>query len=218
MIEEVNDAKQAQEYFDKNNYIVVTNGLSSELVGFLYTYLQIKRSACKHLKDANEISSFDKSWGDWDDAQIPDTYSIYGDTTMDTLMVRLLPAMQKATGMELVPTYTYARIYKYGDELHRHKDRPSCEISCTLNLGGDKWPIFLEPSGEKGQAGVSVELNPGDFLAYRGTVVEHWREPFEGNDCGQVFCHYNNKNGIYAKDHKFDSRPMVGLPSWTRKN
>ena len=34
---------------------------------------------------------------------------------------------------------------KPGDVLHRHKDRFSCEISTTLNLGGDPWPIHLEP-------------------------------------------------------------------------
>ena len=33
-------------------------------------------------------------------------------------------------------------------ELKRHKDRPSCEISTTLNLGGDPWPIFIDGTGE----------------------------------------------------------------------
>ena len=46
--------------------------------------------------------------------------------------------MQKETGLDLCPTYSYARLYKKdGDELKRHKDRPSCEISTTINLGGD---------------------------------------------------------------------------------
>ena len=31
--------------------------------------------------------------------------------------------------------------------LKRHKDRPSCEISTTLNLGGDPWPIFIDGTG-----------------------------------------------------------------------
>ena len=38
-------------------------------------------------------------------------------------------------------------LYKQGDELKRHKDRPSCEISTTLNLGGDPWPIFIDGTG-----------------------------------------------------------------------
>ena len=77
------------------------------------------------------------------------THTHYGDILMETIMVRILPVMKQVTGMNLLPAYTYARIYKYGDILHRHKDRESCEISCTLNLGGDPWPIFLEPTGKK---------------------------------------------------------------------
>ena len=38
--------------------------------------------------------------------------------------------------------------------LKRHKDRFSCEISTTMNLGGDPWPIYLEPSGEVGKKGI----------------------------------------------------------------
>ena len=62
--------------------------------------------------------------------------------------------MEDETGLKLNETYSYARIYKKGDILARHKDRYSCEISTTLNLGGDTWPIFLEPSGEEGKDGV----------------------------------------------------------------
>jgi hypothetical protein len=40
---------------------------------------------------------------------------------------------------------------KKGMNLKRHKDRFSCEISTTMNLGGDDWPIYLEPSGEVGK-------------------------------------------------------------------
>ena len=132
-------------------------------------------------------------------------------------MTRVLPVMQKFTELELIPTYSYARIYKYGDTLHRHKDRPSCEISCTINLGGDRWPIFLEPSGDEGKKGIQVDLAPGDMLAYRGTLLEHWREPFEGHACGQVFLHYNDKKGEFGQANAFDTRPMLGLPVWFKQ-
>ena len=83
-----------------------------------------------------------------------------------------------------------------------------------MNLGGDDWPIFLEPSGEEGKKGVEVKLEAGDMLMYRGCELEHWREPFEGEDCGQVFLHYNDSNSKNAEENKFDRRPMIGLPSW----
>ena len=59
----------------------------------------------------------------------------------------MIPIMKAKTGMDLVPTYSYTRLYEKGNILKRHKDRPSCEVSTTLHLGGDPWPIFLDPSG-----------------------------------------------------------------------
>ena len=98
--------------------------------------------------------------------------------------------------------------------LARHKDRYSCEISTTLNLGGDDWPIYLDPTGKKGQAGIKVDLEPGDMLIYSGCDLEHWREEFTGKDCGQVFLHYNKASSKTAKENQFDNRPFIGLPSW----
>ena len=34
-------------------------------------------------------------------------------------------------GKEVLPTYSYARLYTEGEILSKHKDRPSCEISVT---------------------------------------------------------------------------------------
>ena len=97
---------------------------------------------------------------------------------METLLEALRAKMEKETGYKLNETYSYARIYKTGDVLHRHKDRYSCEVSTTLNLGGDPWPIYLDPTGKKGQAGIKVELEAGDMLLYSGCDLEHWREEF----------------------------------------
>jgi hypothetical protein len=136
---------------------------------------------------------------------------------METLLAKLNPTMEKETGYKLHPTYSYARIYKTGDVLHRHKDRYSCEVSTTLHLGGDPWPIYLDPTGKTGQAGIKVDLEPGDMLIYSGCEIEHWRDAFSGKDCGQVFLHYNNAKKKTAKENKFDKRPMLGLPSWFKK-
>ena len=144
---------------------------------------------------------------------------------METLLKEVLPIMEKETGLKLIPTYSYARIYKKGDILHRHKDRFSCEISTTLNLGGDEWPIFIEAKENIGtpdegypsvteNKGNKVLLEPGDMLVYKGNLCEHWREEFIGENCGQVFLHYNNANSPGAEDNKNDTRPHLGLPSY----
>jgi hypothetical protein len=202
------------EFFVKNNYVIIRKVISEDLVNFIYTYFQNKRAIASQLKESKFLSPFDDTWGTWTDAQIPNTYSHYADVAMETLMVRTLPIMKKVTKLKLIPCYTYARIYKFGDELLRHKDRPSCEISTTMNLGGDNWPIFLEPSGQENKKGVRVDLGAGDMLIYKGCELEHWREPFQGYDCGQVFMHYNDEDGPFADKNKWDGRPMLGLPAW----
>jgi len=200
--------------FKKNKYQVIKNAISTELADFCYQYFCNKRAVARHLFDEKYISQFTDYFGVWNDQQIPETYSHYSDIVMETLLQKVKPIMEKESGVKLTETYSYARIYKKGDELKRHKDRYSCEISTTMHLGGDDWSIFLEPSGEEGKKGVEVNLKPGDMLMYRGCELEHWREPFEGKDCGQVFLHYNDASGKDAESNKFDGRPMIGLPAY----
>ena len=85
----------------------------------------------------NTLSPFNTEYGVWNDEQVPNTYSHYGDMVMETLLGQLNNKMNKETSLKLCPTYSYARIYKKGDVLVRHKDRYSCEVSTTLNLGGE---------------------------------------------------------------------------------
>ena len=186
-----------------NKYQVIKNAISYELANFIFNYFLLKRDATAYMYQ-NNITYDNGMFGTWADEQVPNTYSHYADPVMETLLMKVLPVMKKETGLELVPTYSYARLYKKGDILKRHRDRPSCEISTTLNLGGDPWSIFME--------GVEVLLNTGDMLVYSGCELEHWREPFQGDVCGQVFLHYNHVNGPFANKNKFDGRPMLGLP------
>jgi hypothetical protein len=139
--------------------------------------------------------------------------------------MKVMPIMKKETNLDLIPTYSYARVYEKGSILKRHKDRPSCEISTTLNLGGDPWPIFIDPTGSNNvideyknimkpdaPKGIRVDLEPGDMLVYSGCELEHWREEFTGNICAQVFLHYNHVNGQFADSNLYDKRPLLGIP------
>jgi len=200
--------------FKKNKYQVIKNAISTELADFCYQYFLNKRAVARHMFDDRFISQFTTYFGVWNDVQIPETYSHYADIVMETLLQKVKPIMEKESGVKLTETYSYARIYKKGDELTRHKDRSSCEISTTMFLGGEDWSIFLEPSGERGKKGIEIKLERGDMLMYRGCDLEHWREPFEGENCGQVFLHYNDASNPKAKFNKFDGRPMIGLPDY----
>ena len=190
-----------------NGYQLIKGAISKELADFCYQYFLNKRAVAKYLFDEKYISPFTEYFGVWNDSQVPETYSHYADIVMETLLQQVKPIMENKSETKLIETYSYARIYKKGDELKRHKDRYSCEISTTMNLGGDDWPIFLEPD-------IKVNLKPGDMLMYRGCELEHWREPFTGENCGQVFLHYNDANGKDAQKNKFDGRSIIGLPSY----
>ena len=200
--------------FKNNKYTVLKNAISKELADFCYAYFLNKRNVAQFLFEQRYISPFTEYWGVWTDHQVPNTYSHYADTVMETLLQRVKPVMEKHTKLKLSETYSYARIYKKGDVLARHKDRYSCEISTTLNLGGDDWPIYLDPTGGNNKAGVKVDLKPGDMLIYSGCDLEHWREEFKGKDCGQVFLHYNKAGSKIAKENALDKRPLLGLPAW----
>ena len=215
--------------FKKDRFTVIEKAIDPKIANFVYNYFLMKRQVAKTMFDERYISPFTIEFGVWDDEQVPNTYSHYADIAMETLLLAVQPIMEKQTGLKLIPTYSYARIYKKGDILHRHKDRFSCEISTTLNLGGDKWEIFIEKDSNKGKIiegkgyvsentkGIKVDLKPGDMLVYRGNLLEHWREEFKGNDCGQVFLHYNNAATKGAKENIFDKRKHLGLPSWFKK-
>ena len=200
--------------FKKNNFLVIKNVLGKELSDFIYKYFKNKREVAKILFDQKYISPFETMYGVWSDPQVPNTYSHYADIVMETLLREVKPIMEKETGLKLIETYSYARIYKKGDILARHKDRFSCEISTTLNLGGDSWPIYLDPTGKEGNDGIKIELSPGDMLVYKGCELEHWREAFNGKDCAQVFLHYNDAKNKQSLQNKFDNRPYIGLPAW----
>ena len=194
--------------FQYKKYQVIKNAVSYELANFIFNYFMLKRDAVEFLYQ-NNITYDTGLLGTWTDEQVPNTYSCYADPVMETLMMKVKPKMQQETGLNLIPTYSYARLYKKGDVLKRHKDRPSCEISTTIHLGGTPWPLFIEDT--------EVLLEVGDMLVYSGCELEHWREPLEGDVCGQVFLHYNHVNGPFAEKNRFDRRPMLGIPKLGNK-
>ena len=211
--------------FKKNKYQVIRGAISKELADIGYTYLKISAEADHWMLENYVTHSGNWLVGNFHDKQVPGSYAKYADRLMETLLVKTIPVMKAKTGLNLIPTYSYTRLYRTGNILNRHKDRPSCEISTTLCLGGDPWPIFIDPTGTDNvikeyegiikpgaPKGIKVDLKPGDMLIYSGCELEHWREPFQGKLCGQVFLHYNHANGPFAKSNLYDKRPMLGIP------
>src|SRR6056300_1527529 len=220
------DYKKTAEFYKKSKYVVIKNFISKEKAAFIYEYCKMRAQSAWSMRTSQAPFYRPDIDGTFEDKQVPGTYSCYADPIMETLLPQGLDGMRKITGLNLAPTYSYWRLYKNGDELKRHKDRPSCEVSTTLCLGynnfnlKDKkkdwekynWPMWVDETGGFGNKGVPIHLEPGDMIVYRGCIVEHWREPFIGNNHAQVFLHYNDVDGPYGTNCVYDGRHHLGLP------
>ena len=111
--------------FKKNKYAVIKKAICKDQATFIYNYFLMKRQVYDTCLKERFISPYEVLLGYYENAneQIPHTYSCYSDIVMETLMLKCQPIMEKTTGLKLQPSYTYARIYKKGDVLKRHKDR-----------------------------------------------------------------------------------------------
>jgi len=200
--------------FKKNGYQIIREAITKDVAIFAYNYLRIKREVLSTFINEKYISPYSEDWGLFNDKQAPGCFSHYGDIAMETLLLMVQPLIEKKIKTQLTPTYAYTRIYNKASELKKHKDRFSCEISCTMHLGGDKkWPIYLQ----KNKKDIPIYLNAGDLLIYKGQEIEHWRNPYLGREYAQVFLHYNDASTIRAAENIYDTRKHLGLPTNFKK-
>ena len=212
----------AAKFFEEHRWVKIDKFIPIEMCNLLYHYTQLEALRL-NWKEENDVETDIDIDGTFTDKQAPGDFSKYGDPLMDTVLSLSLEQMQTLTSKELIPTYSYHRLYTTGTDLKRHKDRPSCEISTTVCLGYDNtnvdasvypdwdWPIFVK---EKDGTEIPVHMKPGDMIIYRGCELEHWREPYWGKNHAQVFLHYNEKGGQY--DIPNDGRPILGMPATFR--
>lgn len=122
------------------------------------------------------------------------------------VMKRMQPILEDLIGEELIPTYWFSTTYHNGGWMNCHTDRPSCEVSVTMNICGDaKWPIKLKDLTDKRR---EVVTPVGHGVAYLGTIVPHWRSPLRTHNNDrfmQLFLHFVRKNGQYA-DYAYDRK------------
>ena len=185
--------QSAKTIFEKQGYALVKNFLPPDVAKFLSDYLKVR----SEIKIANGDQT--------NDDQIPDASCIFSqEPVLETLYLQYTEKMKQVTGLDVLPTYIYARIYQNGNELRPHKDRPSCEISATIKLDESEeytWPICVEEG--------SFELDVGDAVIYRGCDVLHWRNKCVASEdyfLSQMFMHFVDKNGPHT-EYIFDKIP-----------
>lgn len=174
-------------FLEANNYIYLPAFISKERASSLANGFDRYHSLCP-LKS---------------DEQVPGAPSLYNYLPFVRLLVEKIPAVEAFCGERVLPTYSYARIYSHNEFLPAHTDREACELGLSLNLDTDQiWPICLtKPDGET----VSLNLQPGDAVMYLGCISTHWRDPFQGLKCIQVFLHYVFSYGARANAY-FDKK------------
>tara|TARA_E500000318_G_scaffold4074_2_gene4361 strand:- start:5404 stop:6042 length:639 start_codon:yes stop_codon:yes gene_type:complete len=201
------DIKIEKNDYQGKGYVIYRQLINETLADVFMCYLGLKRKVREQLIKDKTIAEKDCTlFGHIGDTLISDCYSLYGDTLFDTIMVKVLPTVEEFHKKKLYPTYSYARVYDKGHVMEKHLDRDECEVSITMNLGGDLWPIFIKDLNNNER---KIDLGCGDALIYQGSKCEHWREPFNGKNCFQVFFHYVTDK---HKHLKFDERPFLGIP------
>jgi hypothetical protein len=180
--------------FDQDGYIVIRNLIPKELLTFAKRYYRMRQG------------SFDYTV----DEQIDEGISFYADYFCETMLLEYRKKIEQAIELDLIPTYSYSRIYFQGAELKKHRDRPECSYSATICLatpeGFDIEPIYMSKT-ENG-IGSSVLLNEGDACIYKGCDIYHWRDKQKNPWLVQSFLHYASAQT--QRHLLFDGRPQLG--------
>jgi hypothetical protein len=186
----------------QNGHLFVKDFIDSSLCRITEDYVQYK-SKTSGLSFNNEPTF------------IPESMTFYGDNLTESILKHSLPKMEELTGLSLLPTYSFLRLYKRGDKLPKHKDRMGCQIAVSLCIAYSydeneyQWPIYIDSE--------SYFCKPGEAVLYQGIDQTHWREPLEHDWQLQIFLFYIDSTADFAKDLALDSRPELGLPKSTQK-
>lgn len=188
-------------HFGERKYAVVRNFISEADASVISRYMEYALKGALYInRDGGPVSDE------------PSKYARYADPLMEVVLIDSRAAVEDVVGKELLPTYSYSRVYVEGDELERHVDRPSCEYSVTVNVAcdGEPWPIWMQYGDAEP---TKVTLAPGDAVIYKGCDVHHWRNKMiHARVNAQFMLHYVDKNGPFT-EHEWDKRSGAGYPS-----
>lgn len=191
------------EHFEKHGCVFVKNFIDEQTIAVVSQYFEnkIRRGEWQESRKEGDPTS---------------RFAYYADPLIEVLLQASKEAVENATGKELLPTYSYSRIYQPGEKLSPHIDRPACEVSVTVNVAtkGEFSPIYTQYGQNDPEKHV---LNPGDAVVYMGCDVMHWRQELkEGQLNVQFMLHYVDKQGLNA-EHAKDKRPAYGFDSSARR-
>ena len=151
------------------------------------------------------------------DEQVEGAPCEYGDPVAERLLRVKVSFLAERLHLDLVPAYNYLRLYRPGDRLPAHRDRPACEITVSASLAAEvEWPLRILVGGRV----VDYSPPPRGAIAFRGHELLHWREPLGGGrPIACVLFHYVQRHGAW-RSWAYDRRPRAtealedGAPCW----
>jgi hypothetical protein len=129
---------------------------------------------------------------------------------------------------DLLPSFSFFRLYFDGDICRVHSDRPACEVSVSLALAysDDRpWGLSIASTPSPDGAAVSDDFgdehyrtftpNPGDGVLYEGSRYRHGRPtPNPNRWSAHVFLHWVSRGGPHESEafERIDlgDRPAIG--------
>lgn len=141
------------------------------------------------------------------DPQVPDSCAVRNYISFLELLTEKTTQVSSILGETVLPTCSYARVYKKGNILKNHSDKPHCEVSLSVHLKGDnKWPIYFGNDTKE-----YLDLEPGDAVLYFGCDINHGRDEYEGETYSQCFLHYVRSRGTYSNYYFHNNRGQKSL-------
>ena len=175
-----------------NDVHLVKNHLHKDVVSLLLSEIRIFVKASDIFEDRS--------------GHVDDTFNWCSPPGCEALMINLKQFVEEKIGLNLHPTYSYARIYQEGSELKKHLDRKSSEhvVTCCL-YKESPYPITIDD----GDTLHHIDLEVGDILIFPGRKYFHWRDKYQGKEHIHCFLQYVDADGSLA-DYKYDTRPCLG--------
>ena len=184
------------EAFDRNGYLYVPNAVDFKS---LYCSPPVDKE-CQRITGIERHYRRQETQFNSVEPQVNGSLARYNHPFYQRTHYSLMKKIEGILSIDLLPTYYFDRFYYEGQELTRHNDRPSCEISATVQISTNRdeaWPIWFERPDHTEN---SVSMKNGDMVLYKGCERDHWREPLTGKDSyhHQIFFHYVNAQGPYV--------------------
>jgi hypothetical protein len=187
--------------FKQKGYEIVRNAISHDCCRMLETEFKMLRDV---MKMCGKEQYFDNDTG------VQKSFTYYGAFAFDSLSLFLQDKISVIVEEPVYPAFSTSRIMRKGSSLPKHYDRPEgAEIGVTMLISrnGPIWNLNLIDFDKRE---VAADLDVGDMCIFEGSQINHWRDPYEGEEVVQTTMSFVRANGKYS-EYKYDKRPYLGF-------